>query len=45
MVFQTPYPWYIEPLTHGIFIPLPIVYQTAYPWHIKPPIHDIPMVF
>jgi hypothetical protein len=28
MVFWPPYPWYIDPPTHGILTPLPMVYQT-----------------
>ena len=33
MVCQTPYPWYIEPLTHGIVI--------CYTWYLKPSLHGI----
>jgi hypothetical protein len=33
MVFWPPYPWYIDPPTHGILTP--------YPWNIDPPTHDI----
>ena len=39
MVYRTPYPWYIEPPTHGILTPLPMVYQTSYPWYSDPPTH------
>jgi hypothetical protein len=28
MVYQPPYPWYIDPPTHGILTPLLMVYQT-----------------
>ena len=41
MVFWPPYPWYIDPPTHGILTP--------YPWYIDPPTHGIltplPMVY
>ena len=37
------YPWYFDPPTHGISIPLPIVFQppshgilTLYPWYFNP---------
>ena len=33
MVYRPPYPWYIDPLNHGI--------STPYPWYIDPPIHGI----
>ena len=33
MVFWPPYPWYIDPPTHGILNPLPMVY--------RPPLHMI----
>ena len=32
MVYQTSYPWYIEPPGHGI-------YWTPYAWYIEPPTH------
>jgi hypothetical protein len=32
---------YIEPLTHGILTPLPMVYRPHYPWYIDPLTHDI----
>jgi hypothetical protein len=48
MVFWPPYPWYIDPPTHGILNPLPMVYQPPYPWYFAPlpieywpPTHDI----
>jgi hypothetical protein len=41
MVKSNPFPWYIEPPTHGILTP--------YPWYIDPPTHGIlnplPMVY
>ena len=41
MVYWPPYPWYIDPPTHGILTPLTMVY--------RPPIHSIlaplPMVY
>ena len=33
MVCRTPYPWYIQPLTHGIVI--------CYTWYLKPSLHGI----
>ena len=33
MVYRLPYPWYIDPLTHGILTP--------YPWYIDPHTHGI----
>jgi hypothetical protein len=39
MVYQPPYPWYIDSPTHGISTPLPMVYRPPtwyfypYPWH------------
>jgi hypothetical protein len=41
MVFWPPYPWYIDPLTHGILTPLSMVFWSPYPWNIDPPTHDI----
>jgi hypothetical protein len=37
----TPYPWYIDPHTHGILTPLSMVFWPPYPWYFDPPIHDI----
>jgi hypothetical protein len=42
MVYRPPYPWYIDPLTHGLSTPLPMVfwpplsmvYRPPYPWYI-----------
>ena len=31
MEYWTPYPWYIDPPTHGISTPLPMVYRPPYP--------------
>jgi hypothetical protein len=39
--FLTPYRWYIDPPTHGISTPLPMVFWPPYPWYIDP----LPMVF
>ena len=36
MGYQPPYPWYIDPLTHGILTPLPIPME-----YRPPPTHDI----
>ena len=36
-----PYRWYIDPSTHGILTPLPMVYRPPYPWYFDPPTHDI----
>ena len=33
MVYQPPYPWYIDPL--------PMVYRPPYPWYFNPPAHGI----
>ena len=49
MVYRPPYAWYVDPPTHGILTPLPMVYQPPlsmiyrppYPWYIDPPIHGI----
>ena len=41
MVYRPPYPWYIDPPTHGILTPLPLVYRPPYPWYIDPPTHGI----
>jgi hypothetical protein len=49
MVFWPPYPWYIDPPTHGILTPLTMVYWPPYPWYIdlpnpwyiNPPTHGI----
>jgi hypothetical protein len=48
MIYQSPYPCYIEPPIHGILNPthgtlnlLPMVYQTDCLWYIKPHIHGI----
>jgi hypothetical protein len=30
-----PYPWYIEPLTHGILTTQLMVYETPYPWYFE----------
>ena len=49
MVYWTPYPWCIEPPTHGISNPLPTVFWTPYSWHIEPLTYGIsnplPMVY
>ena len=37
----TPYRWYIDPHTHGISTPLPMVFWPPYPWYIDPPTHGI----
>ena len=31
MEYWTPYPWYIDPPTHGISTPLPMVYRPPHP--------------
>lgn len=44
IIYKTPYPWYIEQLTHSNLTPLHMVYQTLYswcfdsqyPWYIEP---------
>ena len=41
MVYWTPYPWYIEPPTHGILNPVSKVFWTHYPSHIEPTAHCI----
>ena len=41
IVYRPPYPWYIDPSTHGILNPLPMVYWPPYPWYFDPPTHDI----
>jgi hypothetical protein len=45
MVYRNPYPWYIpwyiDPPTHGISTPLPMVFWPLYPWYIDPPTHGI----
>jgi hypothetical protein len=33
--------WNIEPPTHGILTPLPMVYRPPYPWYIEPLTHGI----
>ena len=49
MVYWPPYPWYIDPPTHGILTLLPMEYRNLYPWYFDPPIHGIstplPMVY
>ena len=51
-MYQTSFPWYIEPpthgnltpiiyWTHGISNPLSMVYWTSYPWYIESPTHGI----
>ena len=56
MVYRPPYPWYIDPLNHGILTPYPWYIDppthgisTPYPWHIDPLNHGIstplPMVY
>jgi hypothetical protein len=37
----TPYPWYIDPHTHGILTPLSMVFWPPYQWYIEPPTHGI----
>ena len=37
----TAYPWYKDPFTHGILIPLPMAYRPTYPWYIEPPTQGI----
>ena len=41
MVYRPPYPWNIDPPTHGISTPLPMVFWPPYPWYFDPPIHGI----
>ena len=41
MVYRPPYPWYIDPLTHGISTLLPMVYRPPNPWNVDPPAHGI----
>ena len=41
MVYWSPYPWYIDPHTHGILTPLSMVFWPPYPWYIDPPNHGI----
>jgi hypothetical protein len=36
MVYRPPYPWYIDPPTHGILNPLPMIYRPPYPWYFDP---------
>ena len=36
-VYQPPYPWYIDPLTHGILTALPMEYQPTYTWYFDLP--------
>ena len=31
MVYRPPYPWYIDPPTHGILTPLPMEYRPPLP--------------
>ena len=49
MVNRPPYPWYIDPPTHGILTPLPMVYRPPNPWYFDPLAHGIltplPMVY
>jgi hypothetical protein len=56
MVDQTSYPWYIEPLIHGISNPIPMIFWppthgmlTPYPLYFEPSTHGIlnplPMVY
>ena len=47
LVLWSPYPWYYDPLTHGISNPLSMVFSTTYPWYVEPlsmvfwhPFHD-----
>ena len=48
-IIRPPYPWYIDPLTHGILTPLPMVYRPPNPWYFDPLAHGIstplPMVY
>ena len=41
MIYQTHYPWNIDPLPMEYRPPLPMVYRTPYPWYIDPPTHGI----
>jgi hypothetical protein len=36
IVYWPPYPWNIDPTTHGISTPLPMVFWPPYPWYIEP---------
>ena len=49
IVYRPPYPWYIDPSTHGILTPLSMVYWPPYPWYTDSLTHGIstplPMVF
>ena len=38
---MTPYRWYINPPTHDISTPLPMVFWPPYPWYIDPLTHGI----
>ena len=38
---STLYPWNIDPPTHGILNPLPMVYRLSYAWYFDPPSHRI----
>ena len=41
IVYWPPYPWNIDPTTHGISTPLPMVFWPPYPWYIEPLTYDI----